>query len=131
MKIYLHIHHLDPGEEEQEVTAALDNDGILNNYKLEGNTRDHNSIVVYIGDFQEEKIENKICDVLNSLSSKTLDTLKRLKLDISLRVEVVGNCAYFNPSLLTIAGKKGIQIYVSNFKNVKQTQQHEPRKHWP
>jgi hypothetical protein len=29
MKTYLHIHHLDPGEEEEKVVSLLENDGIF------------------------------------------------------------------------------------------------------
>ena len=118
MKTYLHIHHLDPGEEEIEVLSCLKRDGVLPKYPLEVKTEDGNSIVVYIGNFDDGNIEKNIEDILLMISDDTLQSIGRLQLNISLRLVVGGSCAYFSPRLLTIAGKKGIQIYVSNWKIV-------------
>jgi hypothetical protein len=118
MKTYLHIHHLDPGKEETKIISLLKNDGILSKYNLEGKTEDGNSIQVYIGDFNNGSIEKEIEGVLSALSDETLREIKKLDLNISLRLNIEGSCAYFRPALLSLAGQKGVQIYVSNWQNV-------------
>ncbi len=118
MKTYLHIHHLDPGKEEDKVVSLLTSDGILPKYEIEGKTEDGNSIAVYIGNFNNGSIEKEIENILSSLSTETLKEIQKLDLNISLRLNVEGSCAYFRPALLSLAGQKGIQIYVSNWQNV-------------
>ena len=118
MKTYLHIHHLDPGEEEEKVVSLLKNDEILPKFRIEGKTEDGNSIAVYVGDFNNGNIEKEIEEILTSLSEETLKEINKLDLNISLRLNVEGSCAYFRPSLLSLAGQKGVQIYVSNWQNV-------------
>jgi len=115
MKTYLQIHHLDTGDEEREILSYLESDGILPKYNLAGSTEDSNSILVYIGDYDKGSIEIDIKQIIQSLSDKTLNVVKNRCLNISVRIEISGNCAYFSPQLLQLIGEKGIQIYVSNW----------------
>jgi len=118
MKTYLHIHHLTPGKEENKIISLLNSDGILKKYSLEGKAKDGNSIQVYIGDFNDGCIEKEIKDVLSVLSNSTLKEIEKLDLDISIRLNIEGSCATFSPTLLSLAGQKGVELYVSNWQNV-------------
>ncbi len=119
MKTYLHIHHLDPGSEERIVISSLEKDGILSNYAIEGDTESGNSIRVYIGDFREGNIEDKILEVLSRISEETIKTLESMGLTASIRLVVLGGLsAFFSPKILSMAGAKGIDIYVFNQQNV-------------
>jgi hypothetical protein len=118
MKTYLHIHHLDPGEEENIVLSCLRSDGIIPNYSVEGKTSDGNSVRVYIGNFDSGNIEKQILELLEALSNETLEKFKAIDLSISLRLVVKGICAYFSPKILNLAGSKGVEIYVFNGNSV-------------
>ena len=119
MKLYLHIHHLDPGKEEVLVNSLLTADGIIPRFFQEGKTADGNSIAIYIGDFTEPNITTKIKEILNMLSVKTLTTIEEMFLSVSLRLHVAGGMfAFFSPEILQIASSKGIDIYVFNQQNV-------------
>lgn len=119
MKAYLHIHHLDPGEEEKKVISLLEKDGLLNSYAIEGNTESGNSIRIFIDDFKHENIENKIFEVLSLISTETAGLLYEMELSINLRLVVTGGLsAFFSQKILALASSKGIGIYVFNQQNV-------------
>jgi hypothetical protein len=119
MKLYLHIYHLDPGDEEVLINSLLTNDGVLSNFVQEGQTSDGNGIAIYIGDFSQSDIKDRTLQLLNMLSKETLATIEELFLSVSLRLVVNGGIsAFFDQDVLRLATSKGIDIYVFNQQNV-------------
>lgn len=114
MKLFLHIHHFDSGEEEDTVLSLLAADRITERFRVVGRAEEGNSVLVEIGDFEQRDIQTKIVQVLSLLSQETLHRLAEMDIDISLRLHVEGMSAYFEPRVLTLAGEKGVQIYIFN-----------------
>ena len=114
MELFLHFHHFDPGEEEDEVLSLLASDGITRRFEIASRAEHGNSVAIKIGDFDGSSIQQDARDALAALSTDTLARLGQLQIDVSLRLHIGGMSAHFDPSVLRLAADKGVQIYVYN-----------------
>jgi hypothetical protein len=126
MKFTICIHHLDEGEELEEILRCIVDDGITSEFKFKLPDDDINEILIYVGTHDDL---NGLEKLLTLISPKTLDVISKMELSISLFVNVepvksmsvshsgmvtsYDEHAFITPKLLCLLAEKEIGMFIN------------------
>lgn len=126
MKFKVLIHHLDEGEELDEVLDCLKKDGIVDQFEMRLPDYDINEISIFAG--TQDEIE-QLQKLIEAFSDNTLQTLQDMQLSISVFIDIDTNPAsiedasglvtsfdqqaYLNTELLQLLSNKDIAIFIN------------------
>ena len=128
MKFTICVHHLDEGEELDEILSCLVEDGLTSEFKYKLPDYDTNEISIFIGTHDELVGLERF---LNLISQKTLDAIYKMELSISLFVDVepvksmsesssgmvtsYDEHAFLAPKQLLLLAEKDIGLFINGF----------------
>ncbi|HVN16098.1 MAG TPA: hypothetical protein VMT73_10200 [Anaerolineales bacterium] len=122
MEVFLQIHHLDDGEEANEIIAVLKKKRMADSWMIQRPTEESNSVIVeYIGN---EKIEpeyvkrnflfDKATELLISMEREQIEKIKEYHLGVMLKIVTTEFALLIPSKLLGECGRLGVDIYVLN-----------------
>lgn len=122
MNVFLQIHHLDDGEEADEIISIIEQKHLPNNWLIERPTEESNSVLIqYVQNetFNLEYVErdflfNKAVELLMSIDVEQIEKIKVHQLGVILKIITNEFALPIPADLLGECGRLKIDIYVLN-----------------